>query len=328
MKTLPIATLPLATVGIGLLAVWSLFVGVSDVSLATLFGGTPGGAPDQATQVLLVSRLPRTLSLILAGAATAVSGLLLQMLVRNRFVEPSTAGTAESAIFGMMMVSLLAPEMPVFGRMAVASLCALAGTGLFLAILRQVPLRSPLVVPLVGIMLGGVITAMTEFVAYRQDLIQSVRGWETGDFSAILLGRYELLWLSAALTGVAYLAADRFTVAGMGRDVATNLGIDHRKVMALGLVIVSMTTAAVIATCGMIPFLGLIVPNVVSLVRGDNMRGSLPWVALMGAGLVLACDIAGRLVIHPYEIPIGTMMGVIGSALFLYLLLRRNGHAG
>ncbi|WP_205215785.1 ABC transporter permease [Azospirillum brasilense] len=325
MKTLPIATLPLATVGIGLLAVWSLFVGVSDVSLATLFGG---GAADQATQVLLVSRLPRTLALILAGAAMAVSGLLLQMLVRNRFVEPSTAGTAESAIFGMMMVSLLAPEMPVFGRMAVASLCALAGTGLFLAILRQVPLRSPLVVPLVGIMLGGVITAMTEFIAYRQDLIQSVRGWETGDFSAILLGRYELLWLSAALTGVAYLAADRFTVAGMGRDVATNLGIDHRKVMALGLVIVSMTTAAVIATCGMIPFLGLIVPNVVSLVRGDNMRGSLPWVALMGAGLVLACDIAGRLVIHPYEIPIGTMMGVIGSALFLYLLLRRNGHAG
>lgn len=324
MKPLPIATLPLATVGIGLLAVWSLFVGVSDVSLATLFGG----APDQAAQVLLVSRLPRTLALILAGAAMAVSGLLLQMLVRNRFVEPSTAGTAESAIFGMMMVSLLAPEMPVFGRMAVASLCALAGTGLFLAILRQVPLRSPLVVPLVGIMLGGVITAMTEFVAYRQDLIQSVRGWEMGDFSAILLGRYELLWLSAVLTGVAYLAADRFTVAGMGRDVATNLGIDHRKVMALGLVIVSMTTAAVIATCGMIPFLGLIVPNVVSLVRGDNMRGSLPWVALMGAGLVLACDIAGRLVIHPYEIPIGTMMGVIGSALFLYLLLRRNGHAG
>ncbi|TWA78420.1 iron complex transport system permease protein [Azospirillum brasilense] len=322
---LPIATLPLAAMGIGLLAAWSLFVGVSDVSLATLFDG---GATDQATQVLLVSRLPRTLALILAGAAMAVSGLLLQMLVRNRFVEPSTAGTAESAIFGMMMVSLLAPGMPVLGRMAVASLCALAGTGLFLAILRQVPLRSPLVVPLVGIMLGGVITAMTEFIAYRQDLIQSVRAWETGDFSAILLGRYELLWLSAALTGVAYLAADRFTVAGMGRDVATNLGIDHRKVMALGLVIVSMTTAAVIATCGMIPFLGLIVPNVVSLVRGDNMRGSLPWVALMGAGLVLACDIAGRLVIHPYEIPIGTMMGVIGSALFLYLLLRRNGHAG
>ncbi|WP_353860833.1 ABC transporter permease [Azospirillum formosense] len=316
--------MPLATLGIGLLAIWSLFVGASDVGLATLFGDAPG----QAAQVLLVSRLPRTLALILAGAAMAVSGLLLQMLVRNRFVEPSTAGTAESAIFGMMMVSLLAPEMPVLGRMAVASLCALAGTGLFLAILRQVPLRSPLVVPLVGIMLGGVITAMTDFIAYRRDLIQSVRGWEMGDFSAILLGRYELLWLSAALTVVAYLAADRFTVAGMGRDVATNLGIDHRKVMALGLVIVSMTTAAVIATCGMIPFLGLIVPNVVSLVRGDNMRGSLPWVALMGAGLVLACDIAGRLVIHPYEIPIGTMMGVIGSALFLYLLLRRSGHAG
>ena len=66
-------------------------------------------------------------------------------------------------------------------------------------------------------------------------------------------------------------------------------------------------------TCGMIPFLGLIVPNVVSILQGDNMRRSLPWVAMLGAGLVLACDIVGRLVIRPYEIPIGTMMGIIGS---------------
>jgi ABC-type enterochelin transport system, permease component len=324
-----VKSLALGTAGVCLLAVLSLFIGATDVSLGTLYGALSGaGASDQAVQVLLISRIPRTLALVLAGAAMAVSGLILQMLARNKFVEPSTAGTSESAVFGMLMVTLLLPDTPVIVRMLVASACALGGTSLFLLILRQVPLRSPLVVPLVGIMLGGVITAMTEFVAYRYDLMQSVRAWETGDFSGVLRGRYELLWVSFALTGLAYVAADRFTVAGMGQDFTTNLGLNYRRVMALGLAIVSMVTAAVIATCGMIPFLGLIVPNVISLIRGDNMRRSLPWVALLGAGLVLACDIAGRLVIHPYEIPIGTMMGVIGSGIFLYLLLRKNSHAG
>jgi iron complex transport system permease protein len=317
-------SLALPACGVGLLAVLSLFVGVSDVAFGSLLDGS---VSDDALQVLLVSRVPRTLALVLAGAAMAVSGLILQMLARNKFVEPSTAGTAESAILGILAVTLLAPGMPVMGRMLVASVFALAGTGLFLAILRQVPLRSPLVVPLVGIMLGGVITAVTQFIAYRYDLMQSVNAWETGDFSGVLRGRYELLWISFGLTAIAYVAADRFTVAGMGEDFTTNLGLNYRRVVSLGLVIVSMVTAAVIVTCGMIPFLGLIVPNVVSILRGDNMRRSLPWVALLGAGLVLACDIVGRLVIRPYEIPIGTMMGIIGSGVFLYLLLRKNNHA-
>lgn len=317
-------TLVLPVACLCVLAAASLFVGVSDVSPGSLLG-TVGS--DQAVQILVASRIPRTLALVLAGAALSVSGLIMQMVARNKFVEPSTAGTAESATLGILVVTLLAPGMPVFGRMLVASAFALAGTSLFLMILRRIPLRSPLVVPLVGIMLGGVVGAVTAFFAYRYDLMQSLGAWTMGDFSGVLRGRYELLWISFALTCVAYVAADRFTVAGMGEDFTTNLGLNYRAVVSLALVIVSMVTAAVIVTCGMIPFLGLVVPNVVSLLLGDNMRRSLPWVALLGAGLVLACDIAGRLVIRPYEIPIGTMMGIVGSMAFLYLLLRRNGHA-
>jgi iron complex transport system permease protein len=83
-----------------------------------------------------------------------------------------------------------------------------------------------------------------------------------------------------------------------------------------------MVTETIVVTVGMLPFLGLIVPNVVSMIIGDNMRRSLPWVALLGAGLVLTCDIIGRVVYHPYEVPIGTIMGIVGSALFLFLLLK------
>ncbi|MFC5387389.1 ABC transporter permease [Aquamicrobium segne] len=301
------------------LAVISLFVGVSDVSLRSLWAE---GLEGRSMQLLLASRLPRTFALVLAGAGMAVAGLLMQMLVRNRFVEPSTVGTMESASFGMLMVVLFVPDMPVIGRMLVAAFFALLGTALFLRLLQAIPLRSILMVPLVGILLSGVIGAVTTFFAYRYNLLQSLSAWTTGDFSIVLRGRYELLWLSGAMVILAYIAADRFTVAGLGKDFATNLGVNHGVIITLGLVIVSLVSASVLVSVGMIPFLGLVVPNIVSLMVGDNARRSLPLVALMGAGLVLACDIVGRIIIAPYEIPIGATMGVLGSACFLYLLLR------
>jgi len=312
----------LATGFVLVLAMASLFVGVSDVSLKSLLEGDA-----RALQVLLVSRAPRTLALILAGSGMAIAGMIMQMLARNRFVEPSTVGTVESATLGILVITIFAPNAPVIVKMAVAAAFAMAGTALFIRILKFVPLRSVLLVPLVGIMLAGVIGAITTFFAYRLDLLQSLGAWMTGDFSVVLRGRYELLWIAGALSVAAYIAADRFTVAGLGQEFTTNLGLNYRRVMTLGLAIVSLVTASVVVTVGSVPFLGLIVPNVVAMTIGDNMRRSLPWVALLGAGLVLVCDIFGRLIIRPYEMPIGAVMGVIGSLFFLYLLLRRNSRA-
>jgi iron complex transport system permease protein len=257
----------------------------------------------------------------------AIAGLVMQMIVRNRFVEPSTAGTVESASLGLLTVTLFAPGWPLMAKMLVAAAFALAGTALFLRILRFVPLRDVLLVPLVGIMLGGVIGAITTFFAYRFELLPSMLAWMMGDFSGVLRGRYELLWMGLALTVLAYIAADRFTVAGMGEDFTTNLGLDYNRVLTLGLVIVSLVSAVVLVSVGAIPFLGLIVPNVVSLLIGDNMRRTVPWVAVTGAAFVLACDILGRVVRAPYEIPISVVVGVVGSAVFLCLLLRKRHHA-
>lgn len=306
------------------LAVISLFVGVSDVSLATLMADDPS---NRATQVLLISRIPRTLAIVLAGSSLAIAGLVMQMIVRNRFVEPSTAGTTEAASLGFLAVTIFAPAWPLMAKMGVSALFALGGTALFLRILRFVPVRDVMLVPLVGIMLGGVIGAITTFFAYRFNLLPSLLAWNMGDFSGVLRGRYELLWIGLAGTILAYIAADRFTVAGMGRDFTTNLGLNYKRVMTLGLIIVSIVAAVCLVSVGSIPFLGLIVPNVVSLMIGDNMRRAVPWVAVSGAAFVLACDILGRMVRHPYEIPISVVVGVIGSGLFLYLLLRKRTNA-
>ena len=324
----PLAFALPAVAALAVLAFISLLVGVSDVSVATIVRLFSHNEDDLATQVLVASRVPRTLALLLAGSSMAVAGLLMQMLARNHYVEPSTMGTAESAGMGMLVGVLLWPDMPIFAKMGLAAVFALAGTALFLAVLSRIRLRAALIVPLVGLVLSGVIESATTFIAYRFDLMQTARSWMTADFSAIVQGRYELLWLSLAVTAIAMVAADRFTVAGMGQDFATNLGLNYKRLVAQGVAVVSVVTASVIVTVGIIPFVGLIVPNLVRLVVGDNVRKSVLWVAWAGALMALACDLMGRLVIAPYEVPIGTVMGVIGSAMFLALLLARRRRMG
>jgi iron complex transport system permease protein len=292
----------------------SIFIGAADVNIKLLL---EEGLSGETWQLMVISRVPRTIALVLAGASLATAGMIMQMLMRNHFVEPSTTGTIESATLGILIVTLCLPDAPIIIKMLVATLCALAGACLFLLILRRLPLRSETLVPVVGLVLGGVISAVTTFFAYQLDLLQTLQAWTTGDFSGV--------WLGFVLAVFAFLAADRFTVIGMGEQFTTNLGINYKRITLVGLLVVSAISAVVVITVGNIPFLGLLVPNLVRLYHGDNMRRSVPWIAYFGALFVLVCDMLGRLVVYPYEIPIGTMMGIIGSILFLVLILRRRG---
>ena len=137
----------------------------------------------------------------------------------------------------------------------------------------------------------------------------------------MLRGRYEMLYLAAAAAVVAWVAADRFTVAGLGDDAARGLGLDPRAVTTLGVLLVATVSGVLTVVTGVIPFLGLVAPNVVSRLVGDNMRRSVPLVALLGAALVLLCDVVGRVVRFPYEIPLSLVMGVLGGVVFLWLLV-------
>ncbi|WP_105567076.1 ABC transporter permease [Microbacterium halophytorum] len=298
----------------------SLLIGASEsVSLDAVAAGD-----EDALFLLAASRFPRTLALVLVGAALAIAGLIMQMLVRNKFVEPSTTGVTEFGSLGMLAALVFFPGMPIPLRMVLVSLFALLGTWVFLRIIRFVPVRSLVLVPLVGIMLGGVVGAVTTFFAYRLDLLQALGTWSQGSFATVMRGRYELLWLAGAMVIIAWIAADRFSVIGLGEEFATNLGLNYRHVVAIGMVLIAVITSAVLVTAGMLPFLGLVVPNIVSLIIGDNVRRAIPWVAGLGAVFVLGCDIVARVVRFPYEIPLSVVVGVIGAALFLWLLLRKG----
>jgi len=303
------------TVLLVLLTAASLFVGVSDLRPADLFRLSE----DQWT-VLVTSRFPRTAAIALAGLGMGVSGLIMQQLSRNKFVSPTTAGTDDSARLGILVAMVLFGSASMLQKMLLALLFALAGTHLFMLILDRVKLKDAIFIPLVGLMFGNIVSSITTFYAYRYDLLQAVTTWLQGNFALVIKGRYELLYLAVPAVIAAYAYANRFTIAGMGEDFATNLGLNYRRVVNVGLSLVALISSLVILTVGVLPFLGLIIPNLVTLFQGDHLRRNLPLTALVGAVFLLACDIVGRLIIYPYEVPIGLTVGVIGSAMFLYLL--------
>ncbi|RJE81068.1 ABC transporter permease [Paracoccus sp. JM45] len=299
----------------------SLTVGAAHVDLRDIF------SDPQAMLVLLESRVPRTVAVALTGAALSVAGVLIQALVRNRFVGPDTAGTAEGAALGLLAITILLPSSPLWLRMIAASLSAMATTWLFLTVIRRLPVREVMLIPIAGLVLSGVLGSVVTFIGWQTDLMQYVGVWlMSGEFSGVIAGRYELLWVAAVAAGLAWFAADRFAILGLGDQVATGLGLSTASVMRLGLAVVSVVTAMVVTTVGMIPFVGLVVPNLVARIMGDNLRASLPVVALSGAVLVMACDLIGRLVIYPYEVPAGMILGIFGALLFLWLLHRRPAH--
>lgn len=297
----------------------SLGVGAASIDLRAADGWT--------VLVLMESRLPRTLAVLLTGAALAVAGVVIQSLVRNRFVGPDTAGTGESAALGLLGITLLAPAAPIWIKMIVASLAAMAGTALFLAIVRRLPVREVMLVPIAGLILSGIIGSVVTWIAWEADLLQFVATWlMSGEFSGVIAGRYELLWVAGLAALLAWFAADRFAILSLGDQVATGLGLSSRGVMRLGMIVVSVVSALVVTTVGMVPFVGLVVPNIVARIMGDNLRASIPVVAAGGAGLLLACDLIGRILRHPYEIPVGTILGIVGSLIFLWLLYRPASH--
>lgn len=295
----------------------SLFTGVGDLRATSL-------SDPESIRLLLASRLPRTLAALLAGSGLAIAGLVMQTLARNRFVEPSTAGTAQAAALGILVMTLIWPAASLAVKSLGATAAALAGTSLFLALAHRLPPTQPFLVPLLGLVYGGIMGSITTFIAWRTDLLQYIDVWMAGEFSGVLRGRYELLWIAGVFVALSWWTADRLSILALGEKVSIGLGLDYRRMLQLGLLIVSVISAVTVVVVGMIPFVGLVAPNLVSRIAGDNLRNSLPWVAGTGALLVLVCDIIGRLIRFPYEIPVGTVLGVVGALIFLALLVRRE----
>lgn len=298
----------------------SLFVGVGNLSFMGLLNGDA-----ESWNLLFTSRVPRLLAVLLAGGGLSIAGLIMQQVSQNRFAAPSTSGTIECAMLGYVL------SLVIFGdgnNLWLIFAVAMAGTLVFVQFIQRIQFKNAIFVPLVGIIFGNVVSSAATFIAYKFDAVQNLSGWAVANFANLLKGNYELLYIAVPVAIFSYLYAARISAVGMGKDFAVNLGLNYQQVLVIGVCLVSVMSATVVMIVGELPFLGLIVPNIVSYYYGDNLRLNIPRTAIFGALLVLLCDLLGRVIIFPYEVPISMIISIFGGFAFIALILRGQRHAG
>ena len=297
----------------------SLSIGVQSFSFIGLLTGNSNDS-----FIAFVSRIPRTLSIIITGAGLSMAGLIMQTITNNKFASPATAGTMEWCRLGVAISILFAAGRNTMSKVILAFAISLFGTFLFMSLLQKIKFKNAFIVPLVGMMMGNVVSAITTFLAYKYDIIQNISSWLQGNFSLIVKGNYEILYLGIPCLIITYLYANKFTIAGMGESFATSLGLNHKQVVMVGLIIVAFMTSLIVVTIGSISFIGLIIPNLISMFRGDNLKGTLLDTSILGAVFVLICDLIGRTLIYPYEINVSVVISVIGSLIFVAILFKKH----
>lgn len=304
-------------------SVCSLFIGVMDADLASLMQGDP-----EVIRLFLISRIPRLLAILCTGIGMSTAGLIMQQLCMNKFVSPTTGATISSAQLGILLALVFLPESTLLGRAVFAFVAAILGTWIFVWFVQKIRFKDVVLVPLVGIMFGNVIGGITSFIAYQYEMNQALSTWLVGHFSMVLRGRYEIVYLTVPLVVLAFVFANHFNIVGIGKEFSQNLGVPYNLVLFMGLTIAAMITASVVVVVGSISYIGLIVPNIVTMFKGDKIRGTLADTALFGALFVIVCDMISRVVIAPYELPIELIVGILGSILFVGLLLYRLKNRG
>lgn len=307
---------------LSVLSAASIFIGVIDIDFYSLFNSES----KMELKILILARIPRLLAVLCTGVGMSVAGLIMQQLCMNKFVSPTTGATIQSAQFGIALAMMFFPTMGLWVRTLFAFVLAITGTLLFVLFVQRIKVKDTVLVPLVGIMFGNIIGGVTNFIAFQGEITQQLSTYFSGSFALIIKGNYELVYLVVPLVIIAFVYANHFNIVGMGQDFSKNLGVNYNVILILGLSISAVITASVIVIVGQISYIGLIVPNLVALFKGDKIRGTLVDTALFGALFVLVCDIVARVVIMPYEIPIELVVGIIGSIIFIVMLFYKLKH--
>jgi len=294
----------------------SLRIGVLDFTYKDLFAGD-----ENAWYVLKVSRIPRTLSIILAASSMSIAGLIMQAISRNKFVSPTTSGTTQAAILGVLLGYILMGNQSVYTKTIFALVFAMISSVIFMLVLQKIQFKNVVYIPLIGMMYGAMISAIATFIAHQFNALQFLNTIGVGGFSSKALGTYELLYLVVPGIVIAIIYATRFSIVGMGQDFAKNLGVNYNVVMYMGLFVISLITSITFVMVGSLPFIGLVVPNLMTKFFGDDVKKSLIDVALFGSIFVLLNDIISRLIIYPYEVSITFTMGAKGAIIFLAMIL-------
>lgn len=277
--------------------------------------------------VLLHGSIPRTVTVILTAISLSVAGVIMQAIGRNRFISASTIGTTDAALLGIIVGVLVFPNINNFGRLIFGFGFALISTFFFIFLMQKIKFKNIIFVPLIGMMYGALIGAITTLIAQQLSLEQILASLRQGSFGHINSDNFQMVLFVIPALVFAVIYATKFNIIMLGEDFSKNLGVNYRTVLIIGLVIVSIISASTFLVVGPIPFVGLIVPNLVTLYYGENVKKNLFDVALFGGILVLIVEIISRLIVYPFLVPISLTMGIIGAIIFTILIFRRMRHA-
>lgn len=303
--------------------IFSLIFGSADISFETVVSTLMGNVESTDSMVIWNIRFPRNIVGALVGANLAVSGAILQSVMKNPLADPGIVGVSSGAgISGVIMLiffpeeSLLLTPVAFIGAMfsAVAVYALAWKNGIR-------PNRIILAGVAVNAFLGSGISALLIFYS---DKVQGALLWMIGGLSARSWPQVEALFPYTVLGLLLALAGSKaLTILSLGDETARGLGVPVEKVRFSMTAVAALLAAGSVSIAGLIGFVGLVIPHIVSLMIGTDYKYVIPGSAVLGAGILVFCDTVGRIIFAPVEIPAGIIMASLGAPFFLYLL-RRN----
>ena len=319
------------TLLLALLMAASLAFGDVPLTFRELYSAITGtGDPDpQSTMIVLGLRLPRVLLALLVGTALATAGTITLAIMRNPLAEPGVLGINSGAAAAAMAVIVLVRDPPV-ALLQAAGFFGAAAMALTVYAFSWRGGTSSLRIILVGIGLSSLATAGTTFLSAFGDIgdVQRAMVWLAGSVYDASMVRVRLLalWLIVPLA-LAFLAARELDLIRFGDSSAKSLGQPVDRVRGLMIVLVTVLSGAAVAVSGLIGFVGLVAPHIARRLVGASHIRILPVAALVGACLVVAADLVGRVILPPAQLPAGIVTGLVGAPFFAYLLWGRSrGH--
>lgn len=300
-------------------------VGSVKLSYGEIFSALINNDNKIVTTIVYQMRLPRNILAVLVGANLAVSGLLLQAVMKNPLSDPGITGVSSGASVGAIIILLLMPQyigiLPLIAFLGGAIACACVYMMAWKNGLK--PMRVVLAGVAVNAILGGFISLLTTFYS---DKIQSALLWLNGSLASKtwidvrLLGAYSIIGLILSL-----FCIRSANILNLGDDAAINLGVNLNKTR-LFLSFVAVFLAGVsTAIVGIISFVGLIVPHISRMIIGSDHKYTIPFSIILGGIVLLVADTVARSILGSLELPVGVIMSIVGGPFFLYLLRKKGG---
>ncbi|MDU6113124.1 MAG: iron ABC transporter permease [Paeniclostridium sordellii] len=317
------------TIGISLILLIVLLVllttvGSVNLSFGEIISALINDDNKMVTTIVYKMRLPRNILAVLVGANLAVSGILLQSVMKNPLADPGITGVSTGASVAAIIILLVAPQftsiLPIAAFIGGAIACMLVFLMAYKNGLK--PGRIVLAGVAINTILGGVISYLSTMYS---DRIQSAMLWLNGSLGTKTWADVEMLFVYSIVGLIVSLLLIRSAnVLQLGDDAATNLGFNVNLTRLLISVVAVFLAATSTAVVGVISFVGLIVPHISRMLMGSDHKFTIPFSIILGSMVLLVADTLGRTIGGAVEIPVGVIMSIVGGPFFLYLLRKRG----